>query len=137
MALADIQTKTRFELEYSINASAKILFPYLATASGLSQWFCDDVRYEDGQYLNFIWDRADHYAELASQRLNKAVRFVFLDDHRQPVADPDVLEFTLTASQITDELFLRVTDYSAADTADEKRELWEGLVETLREQVGG
>ncbi|GAC1371763.1 MAG: START-like domain-containing protein [Hymenobacter sp.] len=137
MALTDIQTKTRFVVEFPINASPKILFPYLATASGLSQWFCDDVRYVEGQRLNFIWDQENHYAEISGQRLNRAVRFVFLDDHRQAVADANFLEFTLDSSLVTDEVYLRVVDYSAAHDADEQHEMWESLVAKLRDQVGG
>lgn len=137
MALSDIQTKTRFVVEFPINASPKILFPYLATASGLSQWFCDDVRYVEGQRLNFIWDHENHYAEISGQRLNRAVRFVFLDEHRQPVPDATFLEFTLDASQVTDEVYLRVVDYSASNDAGEQQEMWDGLVAKLREQVGG
>ena len=137
MALPDIQTKTRFAVEFPINASPKILFPYLATASGLSQWFCDDVRYVEGQRLNFIWDHENHYAEISGQRLNRAVRFVFLDEHRQSVPDATFLEFTLDASQVTDEVYLRVVDYSPVNDAAEQQEMWEGLVAKLREQVGG
>ena len=137
MALSDIQTKTRFVVEFPINASPKILFPYLATASGLSQWFCDDVRYVEGQRLNFIWDHENHYAEISGQRLNRAVRFVFLDEHRQSVSDATFLEFTLDASQVTDEVYLRVVDYSAFNDAGEQQEMWDGLVAKLREQVGG
>ena len=137
MALPDIQTKTRFVVEFPINASPKILFPYLATASGLSQWFCDDVRYVEGQRLNFIWDQENHYAEISGQRLNRTVRFVFLDEQRQTVSDASFLEFTLDASQVTDEVYLRVVDYSAGNNADEQQEMWEGLVAKLREQVGG
>ncbi|WP_223847209.1 START-like domain-containing protein [Hymenobacter montanus] len=135
--MSDIQTKTRFVVEFPINASPKILFPYLATASGLAQWFCDDVRYVEGQRLNFIWDQENHYAEISGQRLNRAVRFVFLDEHRQPTPDANFLEFTLDSSQVTDEVYLRVIDYSAANNLEEQQELWEGLVAKLREQVGG
>jgi uncharacterized protein YndB with AHSA1/START domain len=137
MALSDIQTKTRFVVEYPINASPKILFPYLATASGLSQWFCDDVRYVEGQRLNFIWDRENHYAEITSQRLNRGVRFVFLDEHRQLGPDANSLEFSLDSSLVTDEVYLRIVDYSASDDAEEQQEMWDGLVHKLREQVGG
>jgi uncharacterized protein YndB with AHSA1/START domain len=137
MALPDIQNKTRFVVEYPINASPKILFPYLSTASGLSQWFCDDVRYVDGQRLNFIWDRENHYAEIASQRLNKTVRFVFLDDHRKTVADANSLEFTLDYSEVTDEVYLRVVDYSPTVPTADQQEMWDDLVFKLREQVGG
>ena len=137
MAEPDIQTKTRFVAEFPVNASPKILFPYLATASGLSQWFCDDVRYVESQRLNFIWDNENHYAEISSQRLNRGVRFVFLDDQRQPQPDANSLEFTLDSSLVTDEVYLRVTDYSAGHDAEEQQEMWEGLIGKLREQVGG
>ena len=137
MALPDIQTKSRFVVEFPINASPKILYPYLATASGLTQWFCDDVRYVEGQRLNFIWDQENHYAEISGQRLNKAVRFVFLDEHRQLMADANFLEFTLDSSQVTDEVYLRVVDYSASHDASEQQEMWESLVAKLRDQVGG
>ncbi|MDQ2772076.1 MAG: START-like domain-containing protein [Bacteroidota bacterium] len=137
MAEPDIQTKTRFVAEFPVNASPKILFPYLATASGLTQWFCDDVRYVEGQRLNFIWDNENHYAEISSQRLNRSVRFVFLDDQRQPLPDANSLEFLLDSSQVTDEVYLRVTDYSAGHDAEEQQEMWEGLIAKLREQVGG
>ncbi|GAA4024529.1 hypothetical protein GCM10022409_05670 [Hymenobacter glaciei] len=137
MALSDTQTKARFVAEFPVNASPKILFPYLATASGLTQWFCDDVRYVEGQRLNFIWDHENHYAEISGQRLNRAVRFVFLDDHRQSLPDANYLEFSLDSSQVTDEVYLRVIDYSAALDPAEQQEMWEGLVAKLREQVGG
>lgn len=137
MSLPDTQTKTRFVVEFPINASPKILFPYLATASGLSQWFCDDVRYVEGHRLNFIWDQENHYAEISGQRLNRAIRFVFLDDQRQSVADANFLEFTLDSSQVTDEVYLRVVDYSSAHQVEEQQEMWESLVAKLREQVGG
>ncbi len=137
MAFSDTQTKARFVAEFPVNASPKILFPYLATASGLTQWFCDDVRYVEGQRLNFIWDNENHYAEMSGQRLNRAVRFVFLDEHRQPLSDANYLEFSLDLSQVTDEVYLRVVDYSAAHDPAEQQEMWEGLVAKLREQVGG
>ena len=137
MALPDIQTKTRFVAEFPINASPKILFPYLATASGLSQWFCDDVRYVEGQRLNFIWDNEDHYAEISGQRLNRAVRFVFLDDHRQPVADADFLEFTLDSSEVTDEVYLRWSTIRPARMPTSSRKCGKAWWASCEVQVGG
>lgn len=129
--------KRRFVVEYPMNASPKILYPYLASAQGLSQWFCDDVRYEPDRRLNFIWDKQNHYAEQASQRLNRSVRFVFLDERKQPVLDASFLDFSLESSEITDEVFLRITDYSDSMDEDELQEMWDGLVGKLRDQVGG
>ena len=94
------------------------------------------MRYVENSRLNFIWDRENHYAEMGAQRLNRAVRFVFLSPERTPVEDPSYLEFTLHSSEVTDEVFLHVVDYSAGQDVDQ-RELWDSLVARLREQVGG
>ena len=136
MAVPAANTKRRFEMEYPINASPKLLFPYLASASGLSQWFCDDVRLDPDHRLNMVWDKQNHFAEIALQRPGRSIRYVFLDERKQPLLDANYLDFSLEYSKITDSVFLRVTDYSDHDN-EEHLELWDGLVSKLREQVGG
>lgn len=132
-----VAVKHRFEREFSINASPRILFPYLASASGLAQWFCDDVRYETNQRLTMVWDKQDHYAEVTAERPGRSIRYVFLNEQQQAQPDANYLDFCLEASRITHEVFLRVTDYSDHSSEQEQLELWEGLVERLREQVSG
>ena len=48
--------KNKFVADYQINASKKIVFQYLSTASGLEEWFADEVKInEDKNYIfNFI-----------------------------------------------------------------------------------
>ena len=137
MAMPATSAKRRFEMEYSINASPKILFPYIASASGLSQWFCDDVRLDPDHRLNMVWDKQSHFAEIVAQRPGRSIRYIFLDEQKRPLLDANYLDFTLESSRITDEVFLRVTDYSDHLDNQEQLELWEGLVGKLREQVGG
>ncbi|RZK24292.1 MAG: ATPase [Hymenobacter sp.] len=124
-------------MEYPINASPKLLFPYLASASGLAQWFCDDVRLDPDHRLNMVWDKQNHYAEIALQRPGRSIRYVFLDEKKQPLLDANFLDFSLEYSKITDGVFLRVTDYSDHSDSQEQQELWDGLVGKLRDQVGG
>lgn len=137
MAMPATSAKRRFEMEYPINASPKLLFPYLASASGLSQWFCDDVRLDPDHRLNMVWDRQNHFAEIALQRPGRSIRYVFLDERKQALNDANYLDFSLEYSKITDSVFLRVTDYSDHSNDQEQQELWDGLVGKLREQVGG
>lgn len=137
MAMPATSAKRRFEMEYPINASPKLLFPYLASASGLSQWFCDDVRLDPDHRLNMVWDRQNHFAEIALQRPGRSIRYVFLDERKQALSDANYLDFSLEYSKITDGVFLRVTDYSDHSNDQEQQELWDGLVSKLREQVGG
>jgi uncharacterized protein YndB with AHSA1/START domain len=137
MEMPVTSSKRRFEMEYPINASPRLLFPYLSSASGLSQWFCDDVRLDPDHRLNMVWDKQNHYAEIAVQRPGRSIRYVFLDERKQPLNDANFLDFSLEYSKITDSVFLRVTDYSDHSNAQEQQELWDGLVGKLREQVGG
>jgi uncharacterized protein YndB with AHSA1/START domain len=137
MDMSATSSKRRFEMEYPINASPRLLFPYLSSASGLSQWFCDDVRLDPDHRLNMVWDKQNHYAEIALQRPGRSIRYVFLDERKQPLNDANYLDFSLEYSKITDSVFLRVTDYSDHGNDKEQQELWDSLVGKLREQVGG
>ena len=132
-----VATKHVFEREYAINAPLRILFPYIASAQGLAQWFCDAARPEAGPRLTMVWDKQNHYAEVVAERPGRSIRYAFLDEHQQPQPDANYLDFTLEASRITQEVFLRVTDYSVHADTQEHLELWEGLVERLRERVSG
>jgi uncharacterized protein YndB with AHSA1/START domain len=139
-----IMRKSKFMGEYEINASPKMLFPYLNTAAGLSQWFADDVNVNEDKIFTFVWDGKDHKAKVTSQRTNAYVKFEFLEDkerntdneeENQP--DPSFIEFKLDTNELTQSLFVKVTDYS--DTADEEEmeEIWDNLIYSLRELVGG
>lgn len=130
-------TKTKFVREYSINASSKLLYPYLSTPSGLARWFAEDVNILGNQVYNFIWDKKDHFAEISNQRSNRSVRFIFLDENKQPQSDADYVDFTIETSELTGEQFLRVTDYSADHDEEEMEELWENMIISLREIIGG
>ncbi len=38
--------RMKYDLEYTLNCSPKVLFSRLSTAAGLSEWFADDVTVE-------------------------------------------------------------------------------------------
>lgn len=137
MPLSATRSKHRFVQEYPINASAKILYPYLASASGLRQWFCQDVQMINQHTFNFVWDNQPHLAELTSQRTNRSVRFVFLGPERRHLPDANYLDFTIESSELTQEVFLRVVDYSEETDDIELTEMWDNLLQNLRELIGG
>ena len=130
-------SKFKFTNEYPINASARMIYPYLSTASGLAQWFCHDVRLNEDKIYNFIWDNQNHYAEMNSHRTNKSVRFIYLDERKSHEPDPSYLDFSIETSDLTQEQYLRVIDYSEETDKDELLEMWEGLIQGLREIIGG
>ena len=127
-------SNAKFIGEYPINASKKMLFPYFSTASGLAQWFADDVNIDEDKVFTFLWDGDENKARMVSSRTNSHVRFEFINDRDSE--DPPYVEFKLDMNELTQEVFIRVTDYSDMDP-DEAEELYEGLIHDLKEIVGG
>jgi uncharacterized protein YndB with AHSA1/START domain len=128
--------KTRFTFEYEFNASKKMLYPYFASASGLAQWFAEDVNVDEDGNLNFIWEGIDHKAKLVSHRTNSYAKFVFLENNEEG-PDSDWVEFKIDLNEMTETTFVKVTEYSEFDDKDEQTMLWEGLLQSLKELVGG
>ncbi len=126
--------KNKFVGEYPINASKKMLYPYIGTASGLSQWFADDVNINEDKVFTFIWDDEENKAKLVSSRANHHVKFEFQEENDED--DPNFVELQLDMNELTQETFIRVTDYSDMDT-EEAIELWDSLIHDLKEIVGG
>ncbi|MFH6982167.1 START-like domain-containing protein [Marinoscillum sp. 108] len=127
--------KEKFVGEYPINASKKMLYPYFSTASGLAQWFADDVNIDEDKIYTFLWDGDENKAKMVSSRTNSHVRFEFIEEDGDE-DDPTYVEFKLDMNELTQEVFIRVTDYSDIDQ-EEVNDLYESLINDLKEIVGG
>lgn len=127
--------KFKFTTEYELRASPKMLFPYISTASGLSQWFASSVNTMPEHRFDFQWDNESHIARQVSMRQNKGVRFEFLDTDESG-SDNNYVDFRIDQSELTQSTFLRITDYSATDDEDDLKDLWNGLMDRLKEIVG-
>ena len=127
-------SKTIFQGEYDFRASKKMLYPYLSTASGLAQWFADDVNINNAdKTFTFLWDGEENKASMVAQRTNSYVKFEFMDDED----DPNYLEFKLEVNELTQSVFVRVTDYSDVEDQEEAQDIWDNLIHNLKEIVGG
>ncbi len=132
--------KNCFENEYEINASQRILYPYLNTPGGLAQWFADDVTIDYDKNYHFHMDGEVHKAKMTVTRREQFVRFEYLPEngHDNANGNIDYVEFNLEKNDFTDSTFLRVKDCSWEENdADEISEIWDSLVGNLRELVGG
>jgi len=127
-------SKFQFVGEYEFKASRKMLFNYLSTASGLAQWFADDVNINEDKTFTIIWDGEENLARMVSHRLNSQVRFDFISEGDD---DPNYVEFRIDVNELTEAVFIRVTDYSEMDDELELTDLWDHLMADLREIVGG
>jgi uncharacterized protein YndB with AHSA1/START domain len=130
--------KKLFTADYEIHASVKMLYPYLQTAGGLSEWFADDVRINNiKKTFTFIWDNEERIARMASQRTNHFVKFEYLSDTGEEEPDPSYFELRLEFNEMTQSVYLKISDYSDFDDPEELQDLWDSLIDTLRKTVGG
>ena len=131
-------TKKLFTADYEIHASIKMLYPYIQTASGLSEWFADDVKINNvKKTFTFLWDHEEHVARLATHRTNHFVKFEYVPENEDDEKDPSYFELRLEANEMTQSVYLKVIDYSDFDDLEELQDLWDGLIENLRKTVGG
>lgn len=122
--------KNKFELEYTINSSPKILYTRLSTPGGLSEWFADDINIQ-GNIYTFIWDGAEQDAELTVKKENQLVRFKWIDD------DEDAyFEFKIHKDELTGEVALIITDFAEDDEKSDIIDLWDTQIAELKRALG-
>ena len=130
-------SKSEFTAEFGINASKKMLYPYIFSPSGLSQWMADDVTINEDKVFNFIWEGEDHPAIMSGHRVNSYVKFEFAPETEEDKDDPNYIEIRLEMNELTQSVFISITDYSDLNDEEESMDLWESLIESLKEIVGG
>ena len=115
-----------------------MLYPYIQTASGLAEWFADDVTINNNdKSFTFFWDNEEHRAKLVANRTNHFDRFEFLPENKEDEPDPSYFELRLDFNELTQSTYLKIIDYSDFDDLKELHSLWDGLIEMLRKTVGG
>ena len=121
--------KTKINLEYMINSSPRILYPYLIEPNDLAQWFADDVNYHDGVY-EFIWDNESNRAKVAAFKENKSVKFKWLDD------EPNYFELEITQDELTNDVSLSIVDFVKEEDLDERKKIWDNSISYLQSVIG-
>ena len=125
--------KKLFSLEFKFRWSPQLLFQYLSTPSGLSEWFADDVN-SRGEDFTFIWEDSEEYAKLLSKKNNELVKFMWINDEED--YQKYFFEFLITVDEITKDVSLIVTDFSHDDELEESKMLWTNLVGDLKQVLG-
>lgn len=121
----------KFELEFTINASIKFLFPFFLTPSELADWFADDVDIK-GDLYTFFWDGSTQVAKLVAKKENHFVRFKWVDE-----PDNTYFEFRLEADEITQDVALIISDFAEDDESREASTLlWNNQVGKLMHVIG-
>ncbi len=123
--------KTKYELEYTINTSPKVLFNRLSTPGGLAEWFADDVNLVKGLY-RFIWDGSEQTASILMRKDNKYIRYRWTDDEQED----SYFEFRIRTDDLTGDVALIITDFAEDDEKDDAIDLWDSQVSELKHAIG-
>jgi len=123
--------RIQFEMEFPIQVSQKLLYQYISTPSGLSEWFADNVN-SRGESFIFIWDDSEESANLVSKKMPEKIRFQWMDDK-----DTDYyFELRIQFDEITKDVSLIVTDFAEDGEIEESKMLWTNQVFDLKKVLG-
>ncbi|MGJ8593131.1 MAG: START-like domain-containing protein [Aquaticitalea sp.] len=125
--------KVKFELEFPIHASPTLLFQYISTPSGLSEWFADNVN-SRGEVFTFIWDGSQEKAKLLSKKSGERIRFRWMADEEE--GESYYFEIRIQVDEITKDVSLIITDHIDEDEVDEAKMLWENQISDLKQVLG-
>lgn len=126
--------RSKFELEYNLNCSAKVLFSRLSTPEGLGEWFADQVNV-DGDLFTFFWNNSESKARLAAIKENRLVRFEWLGNGNGN-GDSNFFEFRINYEELTNELALLITDFAEAEEKEDSIYLWDSQINDLKRALG-
>lgn len=126
-----MEDKIKFEIEFPIQASPQLLYQYISTPSGLSEWFSDNVNLR-GELFTFIWDDTEEQAKLLSKKSEERVKFRWLNDEGSSC----FFEIRIQVDEITKDVSLIITDFAEDDEIDETKMLWENQISSLKQVLG-
>ena len=124
--------RIKFEMEFPIKVSQKLLFQYISTPSGLSEWFADNVN-SRGEIFIFIWDDSEESAKLIRKTNNEKIQFQWIDDEETDY----YFELRIQFDEITKDVSLIVADYAEdEDEVEESKLLWTNQISDLKKVLG-
>ena len=122
--------KVKFQIEFVIQSSPQLLYQYLSTPSGLSEWFADNVN-SRGEKFTFIWDGSEEEAKLLKRKSDEFVKFAWDEDD-----DGSYFEMKIIVDEITKDVSLFITDFAEEDEVEESKMLWTNQVSDLKQVLG-
>ncbi len=125
-----MEEKIKYELEFVIHSSPTLLYQYISTPSGLSEWFADNVN-SRGEKFTFIWDGAEEEAKLVRKKNGELVKFKWEEND-----DAYFFEIKIVVDEITKDVSLVITDFAEEDEVEEAKMLWENQISDLKHVLG-
>lgn len=121
----------KYTIEYPIQTSISILYKRLSTASGLSEWFADNVNIRN-EVFTFFWEETEQEAKLVKKKEEEYIRYQWIEDE-----DLDIyFEFKIQIDEMTKDISLIITDFAENDEQEEEKLLWDAQIESLKRAIG-
>lgn len=120
----------KYEMEFVIHSSPQLLYQYISTPSGLSEWFADNVN-SRGEMFTFIWDDSQEKARLLKKKSSEYVKFKW-----ETAAKDTFFEMRIVVDEITKDVSLMITDFADEEEKEEAKMLWENQIADLKHVLG-
>jgi hypothetical protein len=124
--------RSKFELEYTLNCSPKVLFSRLSTPEGLGEWFAEKVE-ADSDLFTFFWNNSISKARLSALKENKLVRFEWTGMENE---ESNYFEFRINIEELTGDLALIICDFAEENEREDSISLWDSQITDLKRLLG-
>ncbi len=126
-----MEDKIKYEMEFPIQVSPSLLYQYISTPSGMSEWYADNVN-SRGEFYTFIWSGSEEKAKLLGKKSPERIKFQWVDDEDTEF----YFELRIQVDEITKDVSLMVTDFAEDDEVEEGKMLWENMISNLKQILG-
>ncbi|MCX8677074.1 MULTISPECIES: START-like domain-containing protein [Apibacter] len=123
--------KIKYQLEFAMKCSTTLLFEYIGTSSGMSEWLADDV-IERGDKFTFVWGDQEESANLIRYKEESFVRFRWEEDEGTKY----FWELAIHVDDVTSDVALVITDFAEESDLEHSKLYWENLIEDLKKIIG-
>jgi uncharacterized protein YndB with AHSA1/START domain len=125
--------KVKYEMEFPIQVSPSLLYQYISTPSGLSEWFADNVN-SRGELFTFMWEGSEEEAKLLSKKADDRIKLRWTEDEDEGLNY--FFEMKIQVDEITKDVSLMITDFAEEGEEDEGKMLWDNMVSDLKQILG-
>lgn len=125
--------KEKFELEYVLRTSPKVLEKFLVTPDGLSEWFADAVIINEDIYT-FQWDGSEEEARLLQKKTGEFIKWQWLHDEDDEL--DTFFEMRYHIDPMTKVVILTISDFAEPNEREQIKRLWESQIVDLRRVIG-
>ena len=127
-----MEDNVKYEMEFPIQVSPSLLYQYISTPSGMSEWYADNVN-SRGEYFTFIWEGSEEKAKLLGKKSGERIKFRWVEDEDTNY----YFELRIQVDEITKDVSLMVTDFAEdEEEVEEGKMLWTNMISNLKHILG-